>query len=247
MSELGDVPREGSDPFTELEKETPSESPSEKEPEVKSEEVKPEEGANTPEVNVPFHQDPRWIKREEKIKEFESYKEQTEREIAELKAFREEAKSSQPTDVPDWFKELYGDNQVAWNKYSEHDRVQREDIKREVLKEQELLRQRQTDEATRWNKWVDEEISKLQTDGKQFDRNKLIKTMLEYRPTDDNNNFDFEKGFRIYEALEQKDIDPQKSQVRKQLADIANSSKGDKKAKDYMTAADLRNKSWNNL
>lgn len=245
---LAHVAHEGEKPFANTEKDTPTDSPTVKEPKDAVQKEEPKEGENTPEKEVPFHEHPRWKQREEELKTLREAEEAHAREIEELKAFREESKTSKTTAIPDWFKELYGDNEVAWAKYSEHDRVQRDDIKREVLQEQELLRQRQTDEANRWNKWVDDQITKLQADGKQFDRNKLIKTMLEYRPTDDNNNFDFEKGYRIYEALEQKEADPQKSQERKQLADIVTATtKGDKKSKDFLTAHDLRNKSWNNL
>lgn len=240
---LADVKQEGEKPFADKETDTPTESPAVNEPEKD----KPAEGDVPAEENVPFHKHPRWIERETELKELREKDEAHAKEIEELKAFQKEATHSKPTAIPDWFRELYGDNEAAWTKYSEHDRAQRDEIKREVLQEQESLRKREADDANRWNKWVEDQIIKLQNDGKQFDRNKLIKTILEYRPTDENNNFDFEKGYRIYEALEQKEADPQKSQARKQLADIAGSTKGDKKAQDYQTPATLRNKSWSNL
>lgn len=246
---LADVKQEGADPFADMGKDTPADPPPAETTvdEPIQGEPKVEEPAASTEENIPFHKHPRWIEREQELKSLRETEEAHAKEIEELKAFREETKSSNPT-IPDWFRELYGDNEVAWNKYNEHEKVRTQEIETSVLQRQEEARKREADQATRWNKWVDDEIGKLQSDGKQFDRNKLIKTMLEYRPTDERGNFDFQKGYRIYEALEPKnEADPLKSQARKQLADITNSSKGEKKAKDYMTTADLRNKSWNSL
>lgn len=236
---LADVPKEGdTDPFKDL-VETPPESPTGKEEEKVLEE-KP----------VPFHEHPRWIERENELKALREREELTLREIEELKAFKEEAVHKlqpQNTTIPDWFRELYGDNAVAWSKYQEHDQTQRQQIKQEILEEQWRAQQQAQQESTYWTNWVDKEISRLEGEGKAFDRHKLIKTMLEYRPTDENNNFDFKKGYEIYAALEGK-TDPGHSQARKQFADTTTkTTPGEKKPQDYQTPATMRNKSWNNL
>lgn len=241
---LADVKKEGSDPFAALEKETPSDSPSEKEPKDGEGEDKPEEGDNTPEDNVPFHKHPRWIERENELKELREREEATARELSELK---ELTSKKEPSDIPDWFKELYGDNEVAYRKYEEHERTRTEEIKAKVIQEQEHAWQQSVAETQKWNQWVENELGKLESEGKQFDRNKFINVMLTYRPTDENNNFDFKAGFKIYEVLEAKEVDPVKSQARKQLADTTTSSKGDKKVQDYQTPETLRGKSWHNL
>lgn len=248
MSEdfLSDIKKEGSDPFEMMEKDTPEESTTSKEPEAD----KPAEGVNTQDDNVPFHKHPRWIERENELKELRERDEATAKELAELKTLTAEtSKRLEPTSaIPEWFIELYGANEVAWRKYSEHDRAQRDEMKREVLAEQEATRQQQTQEAAHWNKWVDTEIDKLKEEGHTFDRNKLIKTMLDYRPTDEQGNFDFKRGIEIYKLNESKD-DPAKSQARKELADATTRSPGSggSKKKDYMTAGDLRHRSWANL
>ena len=186
---LADVKQEGEDPFATLEKETPAESQTEKEPETKKEEDKPEEGENTPEEE-PFHK--RWEKHAENLKaeleakhqqDFETYK----RELDE------KYKRPEPSDskIPDWFKELYGENETAWQKYEEHEKAKEIEIETRMLHRQEEAKRQTQQETERWNKWVDDEIGKLTAEGKQFDRNELIKTMLDYRPTDESNNFDF--------------------------------------------------------
>lgn len=241
---LADVKQEGADPFADLGKDTPSDSPTEKEP-VK---VEPEEGDNTPD-DVPFHKHPRWIERETELKSLREKDEAREKEIADLRHLQEETAKKLPTDtsIPEWFKELYGENEVAWTKYNEHEKTKEQEIEQRILERQQKASQQQADEAAHWNRWVDGEIKKLQDEGKVFDRNELIKTMLEYRPTNDQNNFDFEAGYKIYEALKGKD-DPAKSIARKQLADTASGSrKGESVAKDYLTNNDLRNRSWPSL
>lgn len=227
---IEEIEREGADPFAALEKEAPSESLPEKKPEGDA----PKEGVNTPEENVPFHKDPRWIKREQEA-------EQLRAEVASLKELR-----SPTEEVPEWFKELYGDNQLAWNKYSERERQREEEIEKRVIDRQTQQVQQQQAEVQHWSKWVDDQIAGLEKEGKTFDRNKLIKTMLDYRPTDEENNFDFKKGYEIYQALEGKD--PAKSQARKELADtVTKSTPSEPAKKDFMTSKDLRHRSWANL
>lgn len=244
--EKSDFKREGVDLST-LEKETPTESlpVEETKPEVKEEvEVKPEEGENTPKEEIPFHEHPRWKAREEELGSLRESLEQNQRELAELKA-----QKTEPTDttIPDWFKELYGENESAYRKYSEHELSRTAEIERQILTRQEQAQAQQQQEMQKWQKWVDSEFTKLESEGKKFDRNKLTDILLKFKPTDENNNFNFKAGYEIYEALEPK-IDSLKSQARKELADTTTGShKGEQKAKDYLTSDDLRNKTWHNL
>ena len=272
---LADVKAEGDkDPFADMEKASPSESLPEKEP-VKEEpkvgeEKAKDEPSNTPEENIPFHKHPRWIERENELKSLREREDSYNREIQELKAFKEDTVqklstiSSDKTNVPDWFKELYGENEVAWQKYEQREKVREEEIERRVFEKQEAQRNEASQKVQKWNSWVDQEVAKLQAEtGVDFTslndvlpngekanlrRNELIKTILDYRPTDDNGNFDFKKGYQIYDAMKSKETDPAHSIARKQLADTTTkSSPAQKQSKDYMTAAELRNKSWNSL
>lgn len=247
---LANVKQEGTDPFADLEKDIPSDPPTEKEPEKDE----PAAGESTPKVeDVPFHKHPRWIERETELKSLRDAEAEHSRELQELKTLQEEtAKRLEHTDsvVPDWFKELYGDNASAWRKYEAVQMDQEKKIEQRILDRQEEIRKAQIDESQRWNKWVDGEIEKLQSEGNTFDRNKLIKTMLEYRPTDESNNFDFKAGLKIYQALEAKEVTDTKgsSDARKELADAAiKTSRNEPPKKDYMTPADLRHRSWSSL
>lgn len=237
--------REGADPFAALETDTPSESLPEKEPEV----AKPVEGEtvevpSTPEENIPFHKDPRWIKREEELSSLRERDEINAREIAELKAFKEES-TKQAESTPEWFKELYGDNPSAYQKYLEHENRRTDEIKKGILEDQERKVQSEKEEVQKWEKWREDSYLALEAEGLKFDRNKLGKILLDYAPTDEKGNIDFKKGYRIYEALEAKEP-AVNSTARKQIADTTTvSPKGEAQKKNYMTADDLRGKSWN--
>lgn len=244
---LADVNKEGEDPFVDTETETPSDSPDENKPDEKE---APAEGDVPAEDNIPFHKHPRWIERENELKELRETNEATARELEELRKMQEEAASKihTSTDIPDWFVELYGENEAAWQKYSEHSKVEREALKRELLAEQENAKRAEVEEAKKWEKWVDDEIAALKEEGNEFDTNKLSKIMLDYSPTDTDGNLDFKKGLEIYKALEKAPQDDTKSKARKELADTTTGSpKGDPPKKDYMTPSDLRHKSWGSL
>lgn len=243
---FADVEKEGTDPFEALETVTPSESQPENEPE----EDEPVEGQDAPPAEeaatVPFHEHPRWKAREEELQSLREQAEENARIIAELAA----AKPSSETEVPEWFQELYGDNPIAYAKYSEVEQARKEEIKREIIESQEKERIQAIEEEQRWAKFVQDGFASLEGEGKTFDRNELGKFMLENPITDIEGNFDFARSLSLFERINPPATsDPAHSNARKQLADQTTRSRasGDKPARDYMTPADLRNKSWGSL
>lgn len=235
---LAEVEVEGKKAFDDLpEEKTSPESLPEKETE------KAPEGGNTLEDNVPFHKHPRWIEREKELSSLKEQEQENARVIAELLATKEQPKDVQ---IPDLLKDVFGDNIEAYKKFNLYEQQRAQDIERGILQRQEEERVQVAQETAKWNKWVDDSLSTLEGEGKKFDRNGLIKTMLEYRPTDENNNFDFNKGYAIYQALNKEDTT--RSDARKEIGDkVSGSTRGEPKKKDYMTPADLRNRSWPSL
>lgn len=259
---LADVGEEGEvEDFQDLDKEkdTPKESPPKKEPKDEEGKDKPKEsddsdkeGDNTPkdeskdsEKELPFHEHPRWIKREEELNTLKEENEVNAKELAELKD-KVSKKDETTGEIPSWFSELYGDNKTAWQKHQAHTKVEKEEWKKEVLAEQTQVRKQTDEEAQKWDKWVNDEVQNLKDEGKVFDRNKLLKVMTDYKPTSDDKGLDFQKGFKIYEMQEAED--PSKTNARKELADATTkTTKGEKKSDENKTFKDLRNTPWSKL
>jgi len=217
-------------------------------PENKDEEEEPAEGDVPAEDKpTPFHEDLKvqsYIDGQVEKKEAK-LREDFDREMADMK---EHTTSTESESIPDWFMELYGDNQVAYNKWSEHNKTEREGIKQEILKEQADAQRFEVEQQQKWDKWVKDEIKALEDDGLEFDKNKLNKVMLKYSPTDANNNLDFRKGYEIYK-LKEGEPDTAKSDAHKKLADTTTTTttKGEPAKKDYMTSSELRGRSMNSL
>lgn len=241
--ELADIPSDGlelKDIQKEEEKETPAESPAEKKPEEEKEEKqeqKPEE--NSEEDKIPFHKHPRF---KELVEEKNQYKQELDKLREEVQSQISEIKESRSgTKIPAWFTELYGENETAWNKYQEHDKENREEIKRELRDEIQREQKEKEESANKWNNWIEDQINSLKEEGKKFDRNELMKVMMEYKPSDENGNLDFQKGYQIMEVLKKKD--PEKINARKEIVDEGN-SKAEPQAKKWFTPDDMRGKGW---
>jgi hypothetical protein len=235
---LADVEQEGANPFKDIGEETQSESLTEE----KSEEVIAD--TSKEEEAVPFHKHPRWIERENELEMLRQRDAELEQQLAELTAARETQVDSQ---VPDWFSELYGDNLVAWQKYSAAEQARTAEIEQRILARQQEEQMKAQQEAEFYDKWINNEIAKLEDEGLKFDRNELLATMIEYSPTDSQNNLDFRKGFNIYSALQAKP-NSEKSDARKQIADSTSvNNGGELPKKDYVTSVEARRMSWGSL
>jgi hypothetical protein len=246
---LADVKNEeDTDPFATLETETPTESQPVEEPKVEEPVVG---DLNTPtepkgEENVPFHQHPRWIAREQDLADERAKREELEAQVALLS----ERTTPSDTSIPQWFQELYGDNPTAYAAYAAHEQERKEELKRELIEEQQHERQAEEQEQQRWLSWVDTEYAKLEADGHKFDRNELGKFILDYPVTDSVGNLDFKKSYDLFAQTKATapTADPARSQARKQLAATATATTtGESKKKDYLTPSDLRNMSWHAL
>jgi hypothetical protein len=73
-----------------------------------------------------------------------------------------------------------------------------------------------------------------------------MKVMTEYKPTDENGNLDFRKGYEIMTLLKTKD--PKKSEARKKLAsDDKGKGNAEPEAKKWFTPQDMRGQGWDGL
>ena len=244
--ELAEIPSDGIklEDIKKEEEKAPAESPTENKSEEETEEEKTarEVKEQEEEDKIPFHKHPRF---KALVEEKNQYKEDLEKMREDMESKFSEIKESQSktTEIPSWFTELlYGDNEVAWGKYQEHDKETRAEIKRELREEFESEKKEQENSATKWNTWIDNQVDSLKDEGLKFDKNELMKVMMDYKPSDDAGNLDFKKGYQIMEVLKKKD--PEKFKARKEIVDDSGKSKAEPQNKAYFTPEDMRGKGW---
>ena len=251
---FADVKKEGEDAFPSDEETKTPETPTTEGPKG-GEEKKPEtpadsQPAKTEEANAkedtPYHL--RWKKREEKLRS--DLQEQFQHEMAQMKADYESKLPKSDVPVPEWFKELYGENVTAWQKYLEHEEAKAQEIEERIFARSQEIASQQEAETAYWSKWVDDQVDRLKDEGKSFEKTELLKVMLDYRPTDEKGNFDFDAGFKLYSALKagRPTAEANPKSPRKALADtVTKTGKGETPKKDFISAQDLRRKSWDAL
>jgi hypothetical protein len=220
--------------------------PAESQPAKVEEESKPASGelSTGHKEEEPFHK--RWESHSKNLKEELEAKHQ-----AELQTLREEfetkysPKEEPNADIPKWFSKVYGNDPELWSDYQEHEVSLVEKAKQEIVNEQENSKK----EEQYWNQWVDDQVTVLQNAGHSFDRNELLKAVMDYRPTDAEGNLDFNAALKILEIQKTKESDPVKLVARKQFADGATRStnKGESVKKDYVSSVDIRKKNWSDL
>lgn len=197
------------------------------------------------EDNLPFHKHPRFkalIEEKNKLQSTVSELMSVKEEIERLKTAQPTANQSARQPIPQWFSALYGENENAWSAYQTHSSEERRQMKAELIKELKSEQQRESQETQKWNGWIEEQLTSLKEDGKQFDRNEFLKFMSDYSPVDKSGNYDFKKGFELYELKKQSES-VLKNQGRKIIAAATSSKPGTApKSKDYVTPKDLRAK-----
>ena len=223
--------------------------PPESSPEEQTEATASSPTEETPkdEENVPFHKHPRFKAiisenhaLKEKVEELSSLKEKVER--------LESSTTQKSVEIPAWFSEVWGLNEDAWSKYQQFSSAEKaaykEEIKREILAEQN----KEKEETEKWDRWIDSQIEALESEGKTFDRNELMKVMSDYRPTDGQGQYDFHKGYELYSKLKALDEKPEVQKARKEVAAMATSdSKPETTRSKVMTPEEARRTSWTNL
>lgn len=256
------------------EKDTPSESPTDKtttgkvpSPDGTQDDAKEESAPSNSqdENNVPFHKHPRWKAMHDKNRALEETLAMTAAEVQELRAFREQTASrldqvdritrgEEKVTIPKWFGVAFGEeNTELYQEYQQHQTEMRQQIKAEIVQEQQQAHQAAThaaqSETARWDAWVTKSVDGLRDEGLEFDENELRAVALKYLPSDDRGNIDFRKAYDILQIEKVKDMKPtEKAKARKAIA-AATTTKGSSESppKEYMTAADLRRTSWNKL
>lgn len=251
------------------EKETTPDSPPEKNQTEESPspegEKEPKPPSNTQdESKLPFHKQSRWIERENqwknKLSEYEKRLAAYEQSLNEVK--ERPSNNANPTQLPERFVRLYGDNPEAYQLYQQEMRDWAKQVKEDLKLEQQRQEEQKQTVLKESNEYIESSLSSLEefvtSQGQSFDRNEFMKFMVDLKekygvlPSDEEDNIDFSKGFSLFQDMKQEKAAEQKakSSARKELADFTSSStktKSDSKSRDYLTSQDLRKMDWDDL
>ncbi len=244
------------------EEEETEETPGGSSPEKKTEEDSPshqgedeEEGKsqkpdNTDdEENVPFHKHPRFRELTRSKRENSEALKKANETIEELSKKVEESKVEEDDKIAPWFIDLYGENEEAWKIYNTQSKADKAQMKKEIVEELGAQAKQPQKEEDDRNAWIESEVGRLEDEGNEFDRNKLLKIMVDYTPTNNEGTLDFDKGLVLYNKLNKTVAkDKTKTKLKKKIADSTTSNKKTTKSEPkFMTSEMLRHKSMQAL
>lgn len=148
----------------------------------------------------------------------ESYKERTSRRIQQLLRERNEERekiealeqrinemgqSNMDTNIPERFVKLYGDDPEIWNEYNAMNQEQKEEWKAEVLHEINSANKNMQEEQERFVESYELQLDELEDSGRTFDRNKLMKFIVDRPIFRKDGQPDFETALDLMEAKKQ--------------------------------------------
>jgi len=180
--------------------------------------------------NVPWHKDPRWVEWQEEKQELLKFKDEV---MPKLEALTPQ----EQVQVPSWF----GNDEAAWKEYQLHEAQRDERIKHEALREYESKQTAAAQQVQKANEYVENQLGSLESQGRKFDRNELLKVVSDYRPITADGQWDFERAYEILEMKKLKESNPEKLQAKRDVAALTNSSStGEPPAKTYFIPGDFR-------
>ena len=232
--------------------------PSEPPADIKPKEDEPASPAEIKEAGTPkseesveqvfasFDKNPRWIAREQELKELREFRERAEPLLEKL----ENPTLEKKVEKSRWLNTAFGDNEEIQSLYQEEARESETRIRDSVIAGIRVEEQKKVVERKKQDEWVENEVVKLQVEGLKFDRNELLKTALEFLPTDEEGNISLRKAHTILQATKSSPpVQPNKAvEEKKRVADSTiKKSAGEEEKKDFKTSADFQGKSIHDL
>jgi hypothetical protein len=199
--------------------------------------------AEIKEEAIPYHKDKRWIEMYEKAKRVDELEEKS--QTLEEKLNKLEQMRSEPTEVPEAFKRLFGDDPEVYrlwkSEQDEREKSLRADILKEINAQKEEETKAQEKEVEEWDEYFNAEIESLKEDGFTFEEEKLKKFVLDNDITDSRGVYDLKKG--LLKMMNATKANP----ARKAIADMTGGNKSSEPTeKSYATEEDFRgpNRPW---
>lgn len=196
---------------------------------------------------------PRWKEREDDWKQ--RFNDQEERHTKELESLRQEIdekikpKGDIDSKIPSWF----GGDEEQWAEYQRHEEArlaQAEERAVKRLSSQEEQKQKAIDTAT---KYFQDEVVTIETDkdlnpdGQKVDRNKLLKTAMDFDLVDSKGRWNYRAAWQFMKnSITRSKADS--TEERKKIASATTSdNKAETKPESFRTPKDFQGKSWGDL
>jgi len=242
------LPEENSEEETTEEEEASEEEEATEEVEEPTEGEEEQEEEKEPEKDlkdVPFHEHPRWKKREEDWnKRMEEQKQEFEKKIQE--AIPAPKQEEEQEDIDPMFSRLFGEDQEAYKAYQEFRQKEKQEAYEYTKAQFTAEREQQATQEKQWTDWVDGEVNKLTASGKTFDKNELLKVALDFKPTDDKGQISLEKAYTILKNIPKKNNDVV-AKKKKVASRSTSSTTGNTKISSTPSTKDVRNRDWHDF
>ena len=210
----------------------------------------PEGDENTqddPDKNKPFHEHPRWKKREE---EWETrFNEQEKRHQDSIKEIRDEfgvqkKENAQQVDIPSWF----GGDKEQWDAYRADRAKEQQETEDRTFNRVNSAKTAESKAIEKATSYMKSEVESIESDktlnpkGEKIDPNKLVKFVMDNDLVDSNGNWNYKAGFRMMKSGTNFGTDAN----RKSIAGATTSeSKAEQKPVNFKTSKDFQqNKPW---
>lgn len=202
---------------------------------------------NPAEEDIPFHKHPRFKALTDEKNQLKQTVEEMQIKLQELSTITQQT-PDQKEDVPKWFSEAFGDDTKVWSAFKEYNENQIKQVEKSVEERIKSKSKEEQESVSKWNNWIESEVDRLKDDGKQFDKNELLKVANDFRPVDEKTGYiNFDKAYEILSFMKSKD-----SQAGKEKADIKKNIISENKSHEpqrssELTSKDVRYRDWRDL
>lgn len=246
-TQLTETPKEGDPAFPKETENDNSASPSEEtnEPETTPSSEEGENQTDSSSQEKPFHEHPRWKKREEEWKD--RFNEQEKRHSDELAQIREEIRGSKereaPIEIPQWF----GGDAKQWQEFKAWNEGLLTQAKTAALNEIQSKTEKEQQAIEEANKYFHDQIKEIEYDQsinpdlEKVDRNKLLKFTIDNDLIDSQGRWNYRAAFQLMQAQLQNTKNKKLDEKKKIVSMITSEKKAEAGQRSYKTSEDFQN------
>jgi hypothetical protein len=198
------------------------------------------------EKDIPFHQHPRWVEREEAWKN--RFNESEARHQEDLRKIREEFSTARETnkentEIPKWF----GGNQEQWDEFRKFEDERIKTAQETAVRQIEEKQQQETKLVEEATTFMQSELEVIQADktlnptGEKVDPNKLLRYTLEGNYIDPYGRWNYRRAYR--DMMRDEELERLKNPKgnRKNIAGATTSeSRAETRSTSFKTPADFK-------